>query len=67
MDIVLNAVFGSLLWHEAHCVDITGGGELAHWGPLVSLGIIDQHRQPLAIVVISSCNDGSLIVQTIDD
>ena len=66
MDI-LNTVVGSLLGHEAHGVAVAGGGELAHWGPLVSLGIIDQHRQPVAIVVISSCNDGSLIVQTVDD
>ena len=64
----LNAVVGSLLGHEAHGVAAPSGGELFHWGPPVSLGIIDQHfSQPVVIVVLSSCNDGSLMVWTVDD
>ena len=41
--VILDAVVGSLLGHEAHGVAATGSGELAHRGPLVSLGIIEQH------------------------
>ena len=51
---MLDAVVGSLLGHKAHGVFTTGGGELAHGGPLVSLRIIEQH------IRTSCCNDGSL-------
>ena len=39
----LDAVVSNLLGHEAHAVGVTGLGELAHFGPLVRIGIIVQH------------------------
>ena len=62
---MLDAVVGSLLGHDAHGVGIAAGGELAHGGPLVSLGIIKQHF--CAAITTSCCNDKLLIVQTVDD
>ena len=60
---ISDAVVGSLLGHGAHGVATPGSGELAHGGPLVSLGIIFQHfSQPAAVIVISSCIDELLIV-----
>ena len=38
-----DAVVSSLLRHEAHAVSLTGLGELAHFSPLVCIGIIVQH------------------------
>ena len=52
--IILDAIVGSLLGHEAHGVAVAAGGELAHGGPLVSLGIIEQHFCQIA-TIISSC------------
>ena len=66
MDIS-DTVVGSLLGHKAHGMGVAASGELAHWGPLISVRIIEQHfRQPVA-TISTSCNDESLIVQTIDD
>ena len=62
---ILNTVVGSLHGHKTHGVAVAGGGELAHGGPLVSLGIIKQHF--CAAITTSCCNDKLLIVQTVDD
>ena len=60
--IILDAVVGSLLRHEAHGVVAAGGGELDNRGPLVSLGIIEQHFCQIAATILAPCIDESLIV-----
>ena len=57
---MLDAVVGSLLGHKAHGVTPTRCGELAHGGPLVSLGIIEQHICQIA-AILAPCNDESLL------
>ena len=59
---ISDAVVGSLLGHDAHGVGIAAGGELAHGGPLVSLGIIEQHFCQ-TVTSPAPCNDESLIAQ----
>ena len=58
---ISDAVVGSLLGHDAHGVATPGSGELAHGGPLVSLGIIDQHFCYIVAANPAPCNDESFI------
>ena len=63
---ISDAVVGSLLGHDAHGVATPGSGELAHGGPLVSLGIVEQHLCQVAATIPPAIpapyNDESLIV-----
>ena len=61
--VILDAEVSSLLGHEAHGVAVAAGGELAHGGPLVSLGIIEQHFSQPVTSSPAPCNDESLIAQ----
>ena len=58
---ILNTVVGSLHGHKTHGVAVAGGGELAHGGPLVSLGIIDQHFCYIVAANPAPYNDESFI------
>ena len=55
-----DTVVSSLLGHKAHAMFIAGLGEVAHFGPLVCIGIIDQHFSK-TVTTVSSCNDAALL------
>ena len=41
--VLSDTVVSSLLRHETHAMKVAGSGHLAHFGPLVLIGIIIQH------------------------